>query len=155
MNQPLSLAEVSFLRDETRADAWPYIQLSQSYSDRGYELTIENKGVGPARLKYVDVTIDDEVIEDLDAAILNAVGPENAFSYDLYRTSSPAPGVMSADESTNLFSVPWQKETRLLARAWANRVDVIACYCSIYDDCWIARLSQDEPEPVNRCPAKP
>ena len=27
------------------------------------------------------------------------------------------------------------------------------CYCSVYDDCWLAELGGGEPESVKACPA--
>ncbi len=147
----VSVVEVSFLRNESRAQAWPYLQLHNSYSELGYSFYIENKGVGPAKVRSVEFRIDDEILTDLDAAIVAALGEEEAFSYDLYKIGNPAPGVMSADEKMNLFSVPWQNNTRRLAEVWAGRVDIVACYCSIYDDCWLASLKGKEPQPVKAC----
>ena len=59
---------------------------------------------------------------------------------------------MSADEATNLFAVEWTDTTRRLADAWGSKLFVTVCYCSVYDDCWLAELNGGEPEPVAACP---
>jgi len=38
-------------------------------------------------------------------------------------------------------------------QAQDGRVATRVCYCSLYDDCWIADSEADEPAPVRRCPA--
>ena len=59
---------------------------------------------------------------------------------------------MSPDETVVLFSVPWQDRTRRLSEAWSGRVSVAICYCSVYDDCWLAKLNEGEPAAVGSCP---
>ena len=77
-------------------------------------------------------------MEQLDQSIIDTIGKENAFSYDVYGVSNPAPGVLSSGELVTLFSVPWEPRTRMLVNAWSDIIKVTACYCSVYDDCWVA-----------------
>lgn len=146
-----SIIEVNFVRQELRSEAWPYIAIYTGYNSEGFSISMENKGVGPARIRTLSIYLNGEEIVDLDQAIIDTLGKENAFSYDLYRANNPAPGVMSSGEVTNLFSVPWEPRTRLLTDKWANKVDITSCYCSIYDDCWIASLETSDPVEVERC----
>jgi hypothetical protein len=147
----VSILEVTFLHDEVRAQAWPYLQIDNTFNAEGFSLYVENKGVGPAKMHYVDFTLDGKKITDLDKAIKDEIGEENAFSFDTYQIRSPAPGVMSSDEKIVIFSVPWQTNTRMLIQRWGNRVSLEACYCSVYDDCWLAALGQAEPREVESC----
>ncbi len=147
----VSVLEVSYLHDEVRSQAWPYLQLNMRYSEEGFELNVINKGVGPAKVRSVKMFLDDNEVTDIDQAILDTVGPENAFSYELYFSRNPAPGVMSADEKAVFFKVPWQPNTRLLTQSWANRIDLTACYCSVYDQCWVSRMGQGDPVKTEYC----
>ena len=149
----ISVMEVLAIKDEQRAQVWPYLEVSESYSGDGFSLYVSNKGIGPARVRSAHMLLDGEVVTDLDAASLDTLGEADAFGYDLYRSSNPAPGVMSPDERITLFGVPWEARTRKLTQAWFDRVEIEVCYCSVYDDCWVSRLGGDEPQPVNRCAA--
>ena len=37
-------------------------------------------------------------------------------------------------------------------RAAQTRLRVVICYCSVYDECWIADDGRTDPEAVPRCP---
>ena len=148
----VSVFEVSTIRDEQRMGVWPYIQLASRYNAEGFALLASNKGIGPARVRHVEVRYEGKVYEQLDELILNTIGPENAFSYDLYSTSDPTQSVLSPDEQVLLFGVPWEPRTRLLVDRWSGTVEVTLCYCSVYDECWRAHLDSGDPEPVEACP---
>ena len=148
----ISVMEVLAVKDDQRAQVWPYLAIAESYSGEGFRLNLSNKGIGPARVRTAVMLLDGEPITDLNTAILQTLGPDDAFGYDLYRSNNPAPGVMSPDEEIILFGVPWEERTRKLTQAWNGRVEIEVCYCSVYDDCWMARLSRGEPESVEACP---
>lgn len=148
----VSLLEVLAVKDEQRAEVWPYLHVDVSYSAQGFALFATNKGVGPARVRSAALFLDGEPLLDLDAAIVEALGEEEAFSYELYRADTPAPGVMAADERIDMFAVPWEPRTRRLVETWFDRLEVELCFCSVYDECWVARLTDADPEPVARCP---
>ena len=147
----VSLLEVSAIRAEQRVQVWPYVQLDTRYSADGYAIVATNKGIGPARVRIVEISFDGDVVDDLDQLIVDSIGAENAFSYELYKSSNPTRSVMSADERISLFAVPWEERTRRLAEVWTDRVSVELCYCSVYDDCWQAQLDGGEPSEVQSC----
>lgn len=148
----VSLFEANTQRVQQRASVWPHIEISPRYTPNGYSIEIMNKGVGPARLGDVQLSFNGQRYADLDALIVAIVGPENAFSYELYRSSDVSQLVMSAGEQQVLFSVPWEERTRRLANAFAESGDVATCYCSIFDECWtVAMTEPGGQQPVARC----
>ncbi len=147
----VSVFEVSAIRDEQRIQVWPFVQLSQGYNSEGFELRASNKGIGPARIRGVTMRLDGEVVDELDDLIVRAVGEENAFSYEMYRTSDINRSVMSADEQVTLFATPWEPRSRLLVQELQQRFELEVCYCSVYDECWTASLDDVEPATVARC----
>ncbi len=148
----VSVLEVSAMRDEQRIQVWPYVEVSTRYSAEGYAVIATNKGIGPARIRTAELTFDGERVESLDELIVNTLGEDDAFSYELYRASDPSRSVMSADESAQLFAVPWEDRTRRLTEIWHGRISVTLCYCSVYDECWRSTLNGGEPLPVENCP---
>ncbi len=145
----VSILEVATVRDQQRAAVWPYVQISSSYTDAGFALNLINKGVGPALMADVAITYDGVRVDDLDTLIADTLGPDDAFSYDVYSTSNPKSGVVAKGETVRLFGVPWEPRTQKLMTLWSDRVDVTACYCSINDDCWKTSLTSSSAEPVN------
>ena len=148
----VSVLEVSAMRDEQRVQVWPYVEVSTRYNAEGYAVIATNKGIGPARVRTAELTFDGEPVDSLDELIVSILGEEDAFSYDLYRASNPARSVMSADDSAQLFAVPWEDRTRRLTQIWHDRISVTLCYCSVYDECWQSTLNAGEPVPVENCP---
>lgn len=147
----ISVLEVSTMRTHQRASVWPYLEISQGYNQEGFRMTLENKGVGPALIKTFGMTLDGKPAPDLDQMIVDIVGEENAFSYDVYGSNNPNNGVISAGESVRLFAVPWEDRTRLFTERANNRVDITACYCSIHDQCWETSLLATEASEVKAC----
>lgn len=150
----VSLYEALAIRAEQKADVWPYLSIRESYNEKGYSVLVSNKGVGPARINGLSMTLNGKPYTDIDSAIRATLGDEQAFSYELYRTSAVDSGVMSADETAVFFSVPWEARTRKLAEIWTKDGDLSICYCSIYDDCWRASKQSSEPVAVNSCKAE-
>ncbi|MEM6639113.1 MAG: hypothetical protein AAF610_04350 [Pseudomonadota bacterium] len=147
----VSVLEVSSIRSEQRVGVWPYIDLSAGYNSDGFSVTATNKGIGPARVRSMQMTLDGEPVTSLDQMILDVVGPELAFSYDVYRANNPTNSVLSPDEEAVLFGVPWTPATRALTEQ-ISRFSATLCYCSVYDECWLAVLNEGDPEPVSQCP---
>ncbi|MEM8547547.1 MAG: hypothetical protein AAGF46_05200 [Pseudomonadota bacterium] len=137
------------------AEVWPYLTVGERYDSEGFYYEAVNKGIGPARLRSVIVKYQGEPIQGIDQLILDILGPEDAFSYDRYRSSVSATAVISAGEVLNLFSVDWDPVTRRLSQALAPSLEIEICYCSVYDDCWIAKRGANEALPVEQCPTLP
>lgn len=147
----VSLIEVNTSRAQQRAAVWPHMEVVQSYGQEGYELSIVNKGVGPALMGNVVLLNDGVPVQNLDQLILDTVGAENAFSYERYRSSNPSNRVMASGETTTLFGVGWDPVTRELVSAVSETIDVQTCYCSISKDCWSVSYKTRETKSVSRC----
>lgn len=147
----VSVLEVSSIRREQRVGVWPYVDVSSRYNAEGFSISATNKGIGPARVRTVALKLDGKPVADLDTMILDVLGPEEAFSYDVYTTSNPAGNVLSPDEAANLFSVPWTNATRRLVEDMVGEFSIEVCYCSVYDDCWLAELNAGDPAEISTC----
>ncbi|MEL6789240.1 MAG: hypothetical protein AAGL18_01255 [Pseudomonadota bacterium] len=148
----VSILEVSTIRTHQRSSVWPFVSIEQDYSSGGYAIALRNKGIGPARMDEVIMTLDGKPYGELDRLILDAVGKEDAFSYDVYSGRNPANSVIAAGSAVTLFSVPWDPRTERLVQAWTDRVNVETCFCSIYDQCWRTDLNDNQPKEVKACP---
>ncbi|MEL7310761.1 MAG: hypothetical protein AAFN07_04580 [Pseudomonadota bacterium] len=149
----LSIVEVSAMREQQRADVWPYLEITQHYTSEGFALRVTNKGVGPALVGSASMFDGDRRISDLTAFIAETVGEDQAFGYEAYGSRSVQNAVMAAGESVDLFSVGWTDASRLLLERWTaeNNIDYRVCYCSIHEDCWRAALSMERAESAQQC----
>jgi hypothetical protein len=141
------------------ASVWPSLQFGTSNigQDGSEQLTFDllNRGVGPARLRWAELSFGEEPVRNLADYLARCCGQTteiDAFSSGLRRR------VLGSDEWIHVIRVPrasvsdplWESLDR--AR---HQVRFRACYCSVLDDCWVLDSQVDEPEPVAQCPAAP
>ena len=161
----------------TRASAWPFIQIgSGNASDDGaHELAfgITNVGTGPARIHSFEMQVDGQPLPrgrhlltrlleaccatELNAALARADGdPLIAMGQEM---SSPVASRFLAPNGEILAS-RWPR-TEQNAELWTaldqarqnGRFTTIVCYCSVFDDCRVARSNTFPPEEVSSCEA--
>lgn len=147
----VSVLEVNTLKSQQKAAVWPFIALSSSYTESGFKFKLENKGVGPALVHAVDISYKEKRYRDLDALIIETLGEDDAFSYDVYSGVNPSGSVLGVGDTVILFSIPWEDRTEKLLEKWSNNVNVTACYCSIQEECWTAQLSQGMADSIDHC----
>jgi len=149
----VSVFEVTSIKDQQKASVWPYLELSQSYSGQGFEVTVSNKGIGPALLGDVGFLHNGQRLRDsdqLDALIEQTVGAERAFSYDTYRVRDVSNDVLAPGEEVVLFGVPWTPDTRAFIEGVGGSISAAGCYCSVYDECWDVSMG-NLPERTKAC----
>jgi len=139
------------------AASWPLLQADTSNLNSTITFSVLNGGVGPAKLKTFELYWNGKAYPGAHA-ILAACCGYNA-SKSSGSTSLTTGGitgiVIRAGENHTFLSLPrradnepiWQKLNR--AR---RKVKFRACYCSVFDECWIGSLKDLEPKRVDRCP---
>jgi hypothetical protein len=146
-----ALYQTALARRQMRAAAWPYLGQGNSLSGRQtYARTVGSQGVGPARVRHVRVEVDGRAVPTWDAAVLALTGAPPA-GYDFSWIGAGrvlAPGTMDT-----LLALPAGPQAVAFARAAARRLNVSICYCSVYDECWVAEDRRADPRPVASCPA--
>jgi len=150
-----ALTESEAVRQQTSAAVWPFVQVSIADYDSGdaagFTLSLINAGVGPAKLRAVRVIFDGQPMRDWGAVVAHLGGTLS----DQVARSTVSGRVLSPDERLDLISVTDPTLARQFQAATGKPENSIAyCYCSIFDECWLADSSQDalEPESVEECP---
>ena len=125
---------------------------------------VRNAGAGPARVEWFKRYLDEQPIDDWQPILAMGARELQQESADAAKaivigtttTSDVAPYFMKGGDS--LTAVRWAR-TEQNGALW-DRVDKIrnkervrleACYCSIFDECWIADSKTFRPKPVERC----
>ncbi|MDX1537445.1 MULTISPECIES: hypothetical protein [unclassified Arsukibacterium] len=150
-----ALTESEAIRKQTSAAVWPFIQISIADYDFGqdasFTLTFTNTGVGPALIRAVKVEVDGKPMRDW-AQVVTYLG--GTFDENVGRNTI-SNRVLSPGRKIDLLSVAEPALARKFQAAVGNPQTAITfCYCSIFDDCWLAdsRSQVLDPEPVDACP---
>jgi len=157
-----AVAYFSFVQAEaTRkmqvAEVWPRVLFDTANAlDDGtprLALSLANQGVGPALIRAVEIRHAGRPQTSLDAlltACCNSPQDWTLMVEDVNETIlRPGQEVSFAILQPGL--VP-PETYRAFDRARFG-LGVRVCYCSVFDDCWIARETGADPEPVASCPA--
>ena len=142
-----------------RANSVPLLQFDHgNVNDEGKSelyLAVRNAGTGPARLVWFELLQDGRPVrnyQDLLPADARAARKVDAGIV----TGGIAPSMMPAGEYRKLLSWPRPAGGELQS-AW-DHIDksryglkVEACYCSLFDECWMTSAAADVPRPVATC----
>jgi hypothetical protein len=141
------------------ASTWPYIQFGTGNrledGTSGITLNLQNAGVGPTRVHWVEVRHADVPHRDAAALLAACCGAKGKPMTTI--TSNPARVLVAGEELTflrldeaNADAAVWQALNRE-----RFKLQVRACYCSVLDDCWLFDNLRRDPAPVAQCPAIP
>lgn len=150
-----ALTESAAVRQHTAAAVWPFVQVMIEDYDRGdaagFSLALTNSGVGPAKMQDVRVSVDGNVTRDWSELVAIVGGdPEAAISRNFISNR-----VLRPDETVVIFGTTDAALARKLVGAISKPRGVLTyCYCSIFDECWLAdtRMELQTREIVDACP---
>jgi hypothetical protein len=149
------------------ANSWPFLTYSTDNEDaEGHQhiaLRIDNAGVGPARIETFEVWWNGEPVSSADELLRRCCMADNqppitsrmARSMDL-AVGLVAPSVLRAGGEQNFISL---RLTDANDAVWHRldvarlRIQMRACYCSVFDECWETNLRQTSTREVRSCPA--
>ena len=150
-----ALTESAAVRQQTAATVWPFVQLSiadyDSGDTAGFTMSFTNAGVGPAKMRAVRLIIDGEPMRDWAHAVTQVGGKIT----DPLGRAFVRNRVLSPNEKVEMLSTSDPDLARQFQAAISNPENSITyCYCSIFDECWLADSRRDvqNPESVKGCP---
>lgn len=150
-----ALVESGEVRRQTAAAVWPFVQVRVVDFDdgegAGFRLDLGNAGVGPARVRTLRLDLQGQAMADWDT-VVGALGqPGNG----AYQRDFIGNRVLSPGETVQVFGTTDPALARAMQAAVRDPgTGLEYCYCSIFDDCFLADSRQPEadPRPVERCP---
>ncbi len=138
------------------ADSWPDLAFgSSNANDAGTvdDLTfdIENDGIGPARLETLQV-FHKGTRQDSFPALLKAWCDTSGKKIG-YATSAVLNRVLPARETTHVIRLKRGTNSALwdALNRERNQMDVLMCYCSVFDECWINDTRAKRTQRVEQC----
>jgi hypothetical protein len=118
---------------------------------------VVNNGVGPAKVEEFEVFYKGRAVrtaqELMQACCLSE---EDGSSHASLGTSDIGGNVLRAGEIRTLFTLRPTPSAGAIVQRWHasyHDVSVRACYCSVFDECWVSSLATLNPKQVQQCPA--
>lgn len=166
----LALAQGDDMQRLVQAQSWPYIGFHSGNSTvdeatrervRSLGFTVVNQGVGPARVRWMEVSVDGKPVPNTTALMLRAARlPADARldRRDVYTSGIRGRVLRAGEEITFLrwhHAVQREPVWSALDTARFGRIEIRACYCSVFDECWISHSESPDPVAVAQCPVVP
>jgi hypothetical protein len=147
------------------ASTWPYLGeiVSNDYNGgRDVAIGVVNGGVGPAKLKTLEVFFDGKPVTsplDLLRKCCGLEQNEQAARRQLpkgFEMSIADETVLRPGDQNVILAVHRVDGANEIADRFAGsllKVGFRACYCSVLDECWISDLKSTRTKPVESCAA--
>ena len=143
-----------------QANSLPYLQLYGSNVTPAGEprtsFVVANQGIGPAEVRTAEVLVDGKPQPDLLSLLKACCGDPRLFNTAI--TSTLNGQMIRQGERINFIDLAATGTNgaalNALDVARRERIETRLCYCSVFEECWIA-TSGDQPRPrkVDQCPA--
>ena len=150
-------------RDLVAANSWPFLRamLNNGYNDgRDVAIGLSSGGVGPAKLKSLEIFYDGKPVSSSYDLLRRCCGLASDMAtrrrqlphdrtYAIIDESVLRPGeeaaVLVVHKDASAPEIPTRFSDSLL------RISFRACYCSVFDECWVSNLRTTTPQRVRRC----
>lgn len=166
----LSLSQGDDMQKLVQAQSWPFLGFSTGNTDFNattgkwddvIDFEIENLGVGPAKIKSMEVWYKDKpmanIMELLQSCCHLAIDSNTRMPLEPLRvTSSTVPGrVLRAGQK--IVALNWLKaaDNTVVWNALNTErfnLKVRMCYCSVFDECWMVDAGSTDAKAVKECP---
>jgi hypothetical protein len=116
---------------QVQAQVWPYLIVGNN--DLTQSLFVENKGMGPAIVRSVQVRIGGKPQKNWNQVLTTLGMPPHHFAQ-----STVNKDVLSPGDQLQSIRFPDKERWQQFQDAAMNRLSVDICYCSTLDECWIS-----------------
>jgi len=141
-----------------QANSWPLLQfVTGNSNDSGQaeiSLKVENAGVGPAKLISLEIFHGEQRIRT-PRDLMALLGP--TAGRPPLQLGVTTPMVMRAGDSNLIVGMKREGQEALWDKFNTVRFELRfrACYCSVFDECWVSDLATVSPQSVEHCAVSP
>jgi hypothetical protein len=156
------------------AESLPYLDiytsdLANDLKTPTLRLTVQNEGVGPARLAEVVMTVNGKPVPDFNTLVDHCCAPgllqAKGTAGKQYRGMKNGEVVLSSlrdrmirpGEEIDAFAWPITDANKpivdhLEKGLASDAVNIAVCYCSVFEECWVRTDHDPRPIAVKQCP---
>lgn len=126
--------QAKVMREQQRISVWPCMEWNVTNVGE-FHISARNKGVGPAVIRKVEMSVDGRRVQDNRALIGAVLGSDWTLDY----TNSSLEGrVLLPGEEVMPFRIPDKEQARGFdAKLRGHTLGLRITYCSVYGDCWV------------------
>jgi hypothetical protein len=145
----VAIIQTRIAREQQHASVWPYLQIGSARLERAFTMVLENKGVGPAVIRQVEVARGGQPAPTL-TALLNREIPD--FEGPRFFVALRPGDVVKAGETLRLFHIDRDSARADHLQAFVEDAGFLmrVTYADVYGNCW--RSSTRGVAPLPRCP---
>ncbi|HJV21760.1 MAG TPA: hypothetical protein VJ570_03635 [Holophagaceae bacterium] len=126
--------QAKVMKEQQHVSVWPYVEWTTG-NVKDFHVTVKNKGVGPALIQKVDMTLDGKPVHTATELVSAVCGPD--WSLQGLINSSLEGRVMAPGEEVSPITITDVTEGRAFeAQMRKHAFKLRITYCSIYGDCW-------------------
>jgi hypothetical protein len=156
------------------AESLPYLDiytsdLKDDLRTPAFRLTVQNQGVGPARIAEVVMTVKGQPVPNFNTLVDHCCAPGMLQAAKLGKKqyhgvkngevilSTLRDRMIRPGEAVDSVDWPVTPDNsavidQVKAGFASDLVNVSVCYCSVFEDCWVRTDQDRKPIPVNQCP---
>ncbi|MGM9480091.1 hypothetical protein ACS5PN_02755 [Roseateles sp. NT4] len=141
------------------ATSWPQVSYSTSNTDVTGQFTrlrfsLTNKGVGPARIEGMEVSYEGKPVQSVQDLLKTCCSTGGKPSGLAWRLSTANGEILRPGEEKDFLQLDKSANEELWARVndLPGKVTVKACYCSVFDECWVTDSRAKKAAKVKACP---
>ncbi|WP_263785757.1 hypothetical protein [Salinibacter grassmerensis] len=142
----VSIYETRLMRQEQWASVWPRVSVGPSLNTRSdtVEIKVRNSGIGPARIRAARIEHEGKQKANWQDLLESVGQPGASRNFGLINRQVLSPG-----EDEVIFTAVSDSSERnpkglppLAQEILDGDVDLVLCYCSAYDECWITTMQR-------------
>jgi hypothetical protein len=127
----VGIYEAALQRQHDIAEVWPHLELSTWLNDTNATFRIDNTGLGPGIVKFVEVRVDGKAQRSWGDALRTLYGHQPP----PHSTATTVEHALRPGDGTVLVNLPVQGLQGDFW-SWAGRVSVRVCYASVFNQQW-------------------
>ncbi|MES2296046.1 MAG: hypothetical protein V4582_03345 [Pseudomonadota bacterium] len=146
------------------SNSYPNIEVQRSNIDLSrpddglngtIDVQLHNTGVGPARIEWVSLSYKERAMGDIEDLLSACCGKSH--TYHMHFSGNLSGSLVPAGSSLRVLTWAQEKDNP----AWTSlhehmdEIAVSACYCSVFDECYVMRPSLQRPQRTETCEAPP
>ena len=150
------------------ASSWPFLVVGKDENglvpgSRVLSFSIENGGVGPARIQSAIVRLNGRIVRSRQELLALCCGMPASIDDDGevrlgLQTENSIVGVLAAKDTITILALRERPGNAALWSAFRalHGLSFRVCYCSVLDDCWLTDMKSTATlTPVKSCPRLP
>lgn len=131
------LYQARIMQNQLHTSVWPYVEWLYSNAENQFVITVENKGIGPAIVKRVEMKLDGSQVHGNAALFKKLLGRNN---FDFINSTVEGRVILPGEkvEMVHVYdsAAAHAIDSLLLWDNSKHTFELEICYCSVYDDCW-------------------